>query len=64
MRYFIEGVHPESDSSWLEYEAENLMDIEIVYNLLPEIDGGNGHYIIWDTKTDKEVHLSDDKEKL
>jgi hypothetical protein len=62
-RYAIKGVHPESDSEWLEYDQKTMiihtfetMDAARTFmEELPEIDHGLGMYYIWDFETDKEV---------
>ena len=54
--YYIQGNHPESDSTWIE--GEDPLPIEelfVVLNSLPEIDRGIGYYSIRRYGTNEEV---------
>lgn len=59
-RFIIKGVHPESDSCWIEEKSFDELNDELIefYNNLPQIDHGNGWYEIWDTVENKEVEVS------
>lgn len=46
MSFQIKGIHPESDSEWIETETDTIEEAEAILDGLGEIDGGLGHWDI------------------
>ena len=55
-RFIIKGVHPESESEWIEEESFDTAEdaFDHITNL-DVIDHGLGHYEVWDTLEGKKV---------
>lgn len=54
-RYCIIGIHPESDSEWIEFESDNLKEIKRYWWLIEIKD--TEQYELWDSKTNKEINF-------
>lgn len=52
-RYQIKGIHPESESEWIEFTSNNLQEVKRQWWLVEQKDAE--YYIVWDNKLGEEI---------